>query len=188
MQKTDEITQSLIDARNGDEKAMNHVFEKVYDSLRNIARNHLDRNRLNETMNTTALVHEAYERLVGNSGINVKDRTHFFCIASRAMRFVLVDYARSKSAGKRGGMQKDSVLDEMTIRIDERSAELLDLDEALKRLSDYDANLARIVELRFFGGLTYEEIADMESRSVRSIKRDWQRARTWIYWVMKSDI
>lgn len=187
MHKTDEITQSLIDARNGDEKAINHVFEKVYDSLRIIARNHLGRNSVNETMNTTALVHEAYERLIGNSGIDVKDRTHFFSIASKAMRYVLVDYARSKSAVKRGGLQQNTVLDEMTIRIDERSAELLDLDEALNRLTEYDMNLARIVELRFFGGFTYEEVAEMESRSVRSIKRDWQRARTWIYWVMKSD-
>jgi RNA polymerase sigma factor (TIGR02999 family) len=181
------ITRRLIDSRNGDEKALNEVFGEVYESLRSIAHNQLGRNRYGNTLNTTALVHEAYERLVGNTSLEIQDRTHFFSIASRAMRFVLVDYARSQSAGKRGGRPGDLTLDPTQLQMEERSADLVNLDEALSRLMEYDDKLGKLVELRFFGGLTYEEISKMEGRSVRTVKRDWQRARAWILWAMKPD-
>ncbi|MCA1801752.1 MAG: sigma-70 family RNA polymerase sigma factor [Rhodothermaceae bacterium] len=187
MSNQSDITQRLNDSRNGDEKAMNEVFEEVYDSLRIIAHNQLGQNKYGNTLNTTALVHEAYVKLVGNTSLQIQDRTHFFSLASRAMRYVLVDYARSRSARKRGGHENDVTLDPMKLQMEERSADLIQLDEALTKLVAYDENLGRLVELRFFGGLTYEEIAEMEGRSVRTIKRDWQRARTWIFWVMKAE-
>lgn len=182
-----DITKQLIASGNGDKNALNEVFDHVYDSLRSIARQHLGQNRYSETLNTTALVHEAYERLIGNTSIEIKDRTHFFSIASRAMRFVLVDYARSQSAGKRGGRQQNLTINREILPLEERSADLVDLDEALSRLMKYDEKLGRLVELKFFGGLTYDEISAMEGRSVRTIKREWQRARTWILWAMKPD-
>lgn len=182
-----DITKRLIASRNGDENALNDVFDEVYESLRSIAHNHLGQNRFSDTLNTTALVHEAYERLIGKTSLEIRDRTHFFSIASRAMRFVLVDYARSQSAGKRGGRQHNLTIDRNVLQLEERSSDLVDLDEALTRLMNYDEKLGRLVELKFFGGLTYEEIAHMEGRSVRTVKREWQRARTWILWAMKSD-
>lgn len=187
MQATLEITRYLLDARQGDKNAFDKVFEHVYASLRAIAHKQLNRHRYGDTLNTTALVHEAYARLIGSSQIDIKDRAHFFSIAARAMRFILVDYARNRSAGKRGGWQSDLQVDALEISVEEKSDELLCLDEALTRLMGYDEKLGRLVELRFFGGLTYDEIAAMQGRSPRTVKREWQRARAWIYYAMTDD-
>ncbi|TVQ14525.1 MAG: sigma-70 family RNA polymerase sigma factor [Balneolaceae bacterium] len=187
MNTQSDITQRLIDSRKGDKIALNEVFEEVYDSLRLIAHNHLGQNKYGNTLNTTALVHEAYVKMIGNSALQIQDRTHFFSLASRAMRFILVDYARTRTAGKRGGRDQDLTLNPMILQMDERSADLIGLDEALSKLAAYNEQLGRIVELRFFGGLTYEEIAEMEGKSVRTVKRDWERARAWILLYMKPE-
>lgn len=179
------ITKYLAEARNGDTEAFNKVYSLVYDELRSIAHRHLFYNRQGETLNTTALVHEAYERLVGNSQIEWQDRNHFFALTSRAMRYVLVDYARSRTAQKRGGKSNDLPLDAIQLAVDERSAELQALDEALQLLSQHNKRLEKIVELKFFGGLNYQEIGGILDLSKRTVRRDWQRARTWIYSAMK---
>lgn len=180
-----EITKYLAEARNGDADAFNRVYSLVYDELRAIAHRHLYGHRPGKTLNTTALVHEAYERLVGNSQIEWQDRNHFFALTSRAMRFVLVDYARSRSAQKRGGKSEDIPLDTIQLAVDERSAELEALDEALQLLAKHNERLEKLVELKFFGGLNYQEIAGIMGLSERTVRRDWKRARTWIYSAMR---
>lgn len=180
-----DITKYLAEARSGDSEALNRVYSLVYEELRSMAHRHLFRHRPGETLNTTALVHEAYERLVGNTQIEWQDRNHFFAITSRAMRFVLVDYARSRTAQKRGGKSEDIPLDAIQLAIDERSAELESLDEALQLLAKHNERLEKLVELKFFGGLNYQEIAGIMDLSKRTVRRDWQRARTWIYSAMK---
>lgn len=180
-----DITKYLAEARSGDSDAFNRVYSLVYDELRSIAHRHLFHHRSGETLNTTALVHEAYERLVGNSQIEWQDRNHFFSLTSRAMRFVLVDYARSRTAQKRGGKSEDIPLDAIQLAVDERSAELEALDEALQMLAKHNERLEKLVELKFFGGLNYQEIAGIMDLSKRTVRRDWQRARTWIYSAMK---
>lgn len=180
-----DITKYLAEARNGDPEAFNRVYSLVYDELRSIAHRHLLHNRYVQTLNTTALVHEAYERLVGNSQIEWQDRNHFFALTSRAMRFILVDYARAQTAKKRGGEAQELSLDAFQLAVNERSAELEALDEALELLAQHNERLEKLVELKFFGGLTYEEIAKIMDLSQRTVRRDWQRARTWIYSAMK---
>jgi RNA polymerase sigma factor (TIGR02999 family) len=138
-------------------------------------------------MNTTSLVHEVYEKLIGTDDIEWQDRTHFFSVASKAMRFVLIDYARAQSSQKRGGRQQDLSLDAVQLAAVERSNELLALDEALELLSDHDPRLGKLVELKFFGGLTYKDISTITGFSERTLKRDWERARTWIYSVMQEE-
>lgn len=180
-----ELTKYLEEARRGDAEAFNRVYSLVYDELRSIAHRHLFEFRQGETLNTTALVHETYERLVGNSQIEWQDRNHFFALTSRAMRFVLVDYARSQSAKKRGGNQESLPLDALQLAVDQRSAELEALDEALKLLEKHNERLVKLVELKYFGGFDYKEIAGIMELSKRTVRRDWQRARTWIYSAMK---
>jgi len=185
MKIPDDITKYLEEARNGDSEAFNQAYSLVYEELRSIAHRHLIHHRKSETLNTTALVHEAYERLVGNSQIEWQNRNHFFALTSRAMRYVLVDYARSRTAKKRGGKSEDLPLDALQLAVDERSAELEALDEALQLLSKHNERLEQLVELKFFGGLSYKEIADIMDLSKRTVRRDWQRARTWIYSAMR---
>lgn len=185
MKESHHITKYLEDARKGDAEAFNRVYSLVYDELRSIAHRHLFQHRQGETLNTTALVHEAYERLVGNSQIEWQDRNHFFALTSRAMRFVLVDYARSRTAKKRGGKAEDLPIDAIQLAVDKRSAELEALDEALQLLAQHNERLVKLVELKFFGGLNYQEIAGIMDLSKRTVRRDWQRARTWIYSVMR---
>lgn len=179
------ITTCLTEARNGDQKAFNLVFEHVYSTLRQMAHQILINERYNSTMNTTGLVHEAYEKLVGKQNIDWEDRSHFFSVASRAMRFILIDYARAQSSVKRGGRKQDLPLDAVQLAAMERTAELLALDEALELLSENNPRLGNLVELKFFGGLTYKEISTLTDLSERTLKRDWERARTWIYSIMK---
>lgn len=181
-----DITKYLEDARKGDSEAFNRVYSLVYDELRSIAHKHLLYNRQGETLNTTALVHKTYERLIGNSQIKWQDRNHFFALTSKAMRYVLIDYARARSAQKRGVKFDHFSLDSFQLAVDERSHELEALDEALQLLSKYNERLEKIVELKFFGGLNYKEIAEILDLSKRTVRRDWQRARTWIYYTMNS--
>lgn len=184
---SEHITELLRGARQGDREAANHLYDAVYDQLREIAHQRLGRNRPGETLNTTGLVHEAYIRLVDQTQVAANDRGHFFALASRAMRFVVIDYARRRTAQKRGGSDENIPLDAVQIGTIERTLDLLALDEALDNLSAFDERLGRLVEYRFFGGLTYEEIAEVTELSVPTVKRDWQRARAWLFRAMQSE-
>ncbi|ARA93889.1 MAG: sigma-70 family RNA polymerase sigma factor [Bacteroidetes bacterium] len=183
-----ERAQWLQQAREGDTDAVGRLLPQVYDELRRIAHQRLRQHRPGQTLNTTALVHEAYLKLVDQTQVTWNDRAHFFALASRAMRFILVDHARARTAQKRGGRQVPLPLDAVQVAAaDAQAAELLSLNQALDRLAEHDERLARVVEYRFFGGLTYEEIAEVTGRSVPTVKRDWQRARAWLYRLMQAD-
>lgn len=184
------LTQLLHAARDGDANAANDLYEHVYDELRRIAQQRLRRHRPGDTLNTTALVHEAYLRLVDQTQVAWNDRAHFFATASQAMRYILVDYARRRTAQKRGGTQRDVPLSAVQVShaADARSADLITLNDALDKLTQYDERLARLVEYRFFGGLTYEEIAEVTSWSIPTLKRDWRRARAWLYRAMQDQM
>ena len=176
------ITALLKEAQAGERDAFEEVMPHVYDELRRIAHQRLMKHRPSQTLNTTALVHEAYLRLVDQTQADWQDRAHFFAVASRSMRFIIIDYVRARTAEKRGGAQDDVPLDDVQVAIaDERAADLLTLNDALEQLSEVNERLSQLVEYRFFGGLTYKEIAEVTGRSVPTVKRDWTRARTWLY-------
>jgi RNA polymerase sigma factor (TIGR02999 family) len=179
-----DTTQLLLDAGTGDEAAIEALWPRVYAELRRLAHERLHDFRAGDTLDTGALVHEAYLRLVDGSRVGWNDRAHFLALASRAMRFVLVDYARARSADKRGGPDQDLRLDTAAASdgsVAERATELLSLHSALDRLTSTDNRLGQLVEYRFFGGLTYDEIAEVTGLSVPTVKRDWRRARTYLY-------
>ena len=171
----------LREARDGGDGAADRLFAHVYDALRGIARARLRRFRPGETLNTTALVHEAYLRLLQPERLTPEDQSHFYALAARAMRFVLVDYARERATVKRGGDVSILPLDAVQAAAGQRADDLLALDEALEALQSYDERLAKLVELRFFGGFTYDEIAEITGRSEVTARRDWVRARAWLH-------
>ncbi|MEZ4695124.1 MAG: sigma-70 family RNA polymerase sigma factor [Rhodothermales bacterium] len=176
-----EITRWLSAARDGDDRAVNHLLPLVYNELRELARVHLRRERPGHTLNPTALVHEAFVRLAGNDTIDWQNRAHFFAIASRAMRRILVDHARSRNAQKRGGSAQAVTFDEQLVPGTSVSADdVLDLDNALKSLETVSPRLAQIVEHRFFGGLSIEETAQVLGISEMTVKRDWRKARAFL--------
>jgi len=176
------ITTLLKEAQAGDRDAFKEVMPHVYDELRRIAHQRLMKHRPSQTLNTTALVHEAYLRLVDQTQADWQDRAHFFAVASRSMRFIIIDYVRARTAEKRGGAPDDVPLDDVQVAIaDERAADLLTLNDALEQLAAVNERLSQLVEYRFFGGLTYREVAEVTGRSVPTVKRDWARARTWLY-------
>jgi RNA polymerase sigma factor (TIGR02999 family) len=181
-----DTTQLLLDARSGNREAFDRLFSHVYDELRQIAHRRLLKFRPGETFDTTALVHEAYLKLVDQARSGGRDRAHFLALASRAMRFVLVDYARARSAQKRGCRAADVPLDAVQVAAEERAADLLVLADALEQLSRVSARLSEIVDYRFFGGLTFDEIAEAMGLSAPTVKRDWVRARTWLYRSMQT--
>ncbi|MEM1125079.1 MAG: sigma-70 family RNA polymerase sigma factor [Bacteroidota bacterium] len=178
-------TALLVAARGGDDGARHDLFPMVYDELRRIAHHRLRQHRPGDTLNTTALVHEAYLRMIDQTQVAWKDRGHFLAMASRAMRFILVDYARAAQAQKRGGNAPHVSLDRVQVGQADHTADLLTVNTALEHLMRYDKRLGQIVEYRFFGGLTYEEIATARDCSIPTAKRDWQRARTWLYRLMQ---
>jgi RNA polymerase sigma factor (TIGR02999 family) len=186
-----ETTDLLISARGGDVGALDALWPHVYEELRGLAHDRLRRHRPGETLNTTALVHEAYLRLVHAPQATWQDRAHFFALAARAMRFILVDYSRARTAGKRGGPQADLRIEGLPIADDadaaERAADFVSLDRALDRLAAHDERLAKLVEYRFFAGLSYEEVAEVTGLSIPTVNRDWARARAWLYRMMRED-
>ncbi len=175
-----EVSRLLVAVRQGDEAARERLFELVYGNLRAIAHRELARRR-GATLSTTALVHEAYLKLERLDGWSPRDRGHFLALASRAMRQILVDAARSRLAGKRGSGVARLSLDEHEISVDHRAEELLALHQALEKLADVEPDLARLVEWRFFGGYSVEEIGDALGVSGRTVKRDWRTARAFLY-------
>jgi RNA polymerase sigma factor (TIGR02999 family) len=176
-----DVTQLLLAWRQGDAAAPELLFSRVYHELHRIAHRHLGGERDGHTLETTGLVHEAYLRLVDQNRTQWLDRGHFLAIASRVMRRVLVDYARRRGTRKRGGDFARVDLDEHAIPLDERPQVLLALDEALTRLSAEDERVARVVECRFFGGLTEEETGAALGVTARTVRRDWVRGRAWLY-------
>ncbi|HMB91408.1 MAG TPA: sigma-70 family RNA polymerase sigma factor [Rhodothermales bacterium] len=183
----DNITLLLKQASEGHAEAQQNLYPVVYDELLRIAHGRLVRYRPGETLNTTALVHEAYLKLVDQSQAEWNDRAHFLATASRAMRFILIDYARRRTAQKRGGQAHEVPLSAVQIAADERSADLISLNDALDKLAAYSERLAQLVEYRYFGGLTYEEIAEVTGWSVPTVRRDWKRARVWLYRAIQPD-
>ena len=174
-------TPSLVGLRNRDPAAVDALYRVVYDDLRRRARRALKAQPEGHTLSTTALVHESYLKLRGSDELHWQDRAHFLALAARAMRFVLVSHARSHRAKKRGGGRVPLELDEEFAVSDDRAEEMLALNQALERLAAVDDRLARTVELRFFGGLTVEEIAESLDVAPSTVKLDWQKARAWLY-------
>lgn len=177
-----QITRLLTELKSGNDKAADELMPLVYSELRKMARRYLSRERRDHTLQPTALVHEAYLKLVDQPGAGWQNRAHFFAAAAQAMRRILIDHARIHVAKKRGGgvVQKLS-LDAVDVLQKEQYPQLIVLDEVLCKLQDYDPRQGRIVELRFFGGLTEEEISEVLGISVRTVKRDWRVARAWLY-------
>ncbi len=178
--KPDEVTGLLVAWSNGDETAYEKLVPLVYAELHRLAHRYMSRERPDHTLQTTALVGEAYLRMVDQK-VHWQNRSHFFAIAAEVMRRVLVDHARSHAYAKRGGGAQKIELDEAVLMARDRSAELVALDEALKRLAEFDQRKSRVVELRFFGGLSVEEAADVLGISANTVKRDWSTARAWLY-------
>jgi len=180
MDPHEEITRLLIAHHEGDEDAFQRLVPLVYDDLRVIARRQISKSGAARTLNATALVHEAYFRLVDETNVPWQNRGHFFAIAARSMRRIIVDYARERQAKKRGGGQIHLELKPEAVAIEEQADTLLALDAALTRIATFSERLARVVECRLFGGLTEEETAQALETSVRTVQRDWQRARAWL--------
>ena len=176
-----EVTQLLVDWGNGDKAALDRLTPLVHEELHRMAHRHMRHERPNHTLQTTALVNEAYVRLVDQRNLHWKNRAHFFSIASRLMRRILVDLARAHHGPMRGGGAPQVSLDEAAIVSQERAAELVALDEALTRLASVDERKSKVVELRFFGGMSVEETAEALGVSPITIKRDWQTAKAWLY-------
>jgi RNA polymerase sigma factor (TIGR02999 family) len=176
-----EVTNLLIQLKNGNRDAQSRLIPLVYAELRRLAAVYMRRERSGHTLQATALVHEAYLRLAGQEGISWQNRAHFFGVAANMMRRILVDHARAKQAKKRGGLDQKVSFDEAVLVQPEAPQQFLALDEALERLAKRDPRQSRIVELRFFGGLSDEETAEVLGISVRTVKRDWKVARAWLY-------
>jgi RNA polymerase sigma-70 factor, ECF subfamily len=176
----EQITDLLLQLRHGDPAATERLYALVYEELRRIAHRQLQDEAEGHTLSTTDVVHETYLRLVVQSRLEWQDRGHFFRVAARATRHVLVDYARKYRALKRGGRQHRISLDEEAA-VAERGETLLALDEALERLAEMNGRLSQVVECRFFGGLTEEETAHALEVNVRTVQRDWAKARGWLY-------
>ncbi len=174
-----DITQLLQQARDGDAEAVDLLYQQVYDELRRLARAQL-RRRSGGTLNTTGLVHEAYLKLFEGTQLGVKDRSHFFALSARAMRQILVDHFRRRKSGKRGAGRPVLSLGDAEIPVEARSDVLLAVDEALTRLAKLNKRLSQVVELKFFGGLTQEKIAEVLDLSSRTIRTDWLKAKAWL--------
>lgn len=176
-----DVTDLLVAWREGDQDALARLIPVVHDELRRIAHAYLASERPDHTLRTTALVNEAYLRLVNISRVQWQDRAQFFAAAAGSMRRILVDYARRYHATKRGGGRTHLPLDEATMLVEERADMLVALDEALDRLGDMDPRLCRVVECRYFGGLSDQETAEVLGITARTVRRDWVKARGWLY-------
>ena len=175
-----EVTRLLVAWSNGDQTARDQLMPLVYDELRRLAHQYMKRERPGHTLQTSGLVNEAFLRLVDQRNVQWKNRAHFFAIAAQTMRRILVDYARNRHYAKRGGSARQVSLDEALIVSEKRSAEVVALDEALKQLSEFDVRKSQIVELRFFGGLSIDETAEVLNVSPGTIMRDWTLAKAWL--------
>ena len=177
----EQVTQLLVDWSNGDRAALDKLMPLVYDELRRLARYYMRRERAGQTLQTTALVNEAYLRLVDQRNVRWQNRAHFFAIAAQLMRRILVDKARKRYNSKRGGNLHKVSLDGVADLSGERDADLIALDDALVDLEAMDSRKSKIVELRFFGGLNIEEAAEALKISPATVQREWSVAKAWLY-------
>lgn len=179
---TQEITRLLADWGDGDPAALEKLTPLVYAELRRIARRQMRDERPGHTLQATALVNEAFLRLGGDGGGDFHDRAHFYAVCAQVMRHVLIDHARTRARDKRGGGAPHVALDEAAVVLEGKGAdELVALDEALRGLEEFDAQKARVVELRYFGGLSIEETAEVLGVSPTTVRREWRRAKAWLY-------
>ena len=176
-----EVTELLRRWSSGDVAARESLVPLVYDELRRLARYYLASQRSDHTLQSTAIVHEAYLRLAGRDNVHWENRRHFFAVAAQLMRRILVDHARKRNAAKRGGAQLTLLVDEAIEPSSQRELDLVALDDALKVLAELDERQSRIVELRFFGGLSIEDTSRLLEISPATVKREWSTARAWLY-------
>ena len=182
-----EITQLLLAWGDGDKQALEKLMPLVYQELRHLAKNYMRRQRTDHTLEATALVNEAYLRLIDSSQVRWQNRTHFFAISAQLMRRVLVDFARTKQANKRGGdKQKVTFSEELPVSF-EKESELIALDDALNELAELNERQSKIVEMRYFGGLNEKEIAEALDISARTVRRDWSFVRAWLFRELKKE-
>jgi RNA polymerase sigma-70 factor (ECF subfamily) len=177
----EDVTILLAELTKGNKEAASKLIPMVYDELRRLADGYMRRERGDHTLQATALVHEAYLKLVEQRSVDWKSRAHFFGIAAQVMRRILVDHARGHLRGKRGAGLQEVPIDEALVFAPEQSLELVKLDEALERLTKLDPRQGKIVELRFFGGLTVDQTADLLGISPKTVKRDWSIAKAWLH-------
>jgi len=181
------VTELLVRWRGGDREALEELMPLVYEELRRLAHHYLRQERTDHTLQSTALVHEAYLRLAGQNPPEWQNRAHFFGIAAHIMRQILVKYARGRGAAKRGGNALTLTLDEAVALPRQIDVDVVALDKALSELSDLDAQQGRIVELRFFAGLTIEDTSEVLGISPATVKRDWVTARAWLFRAMTGE-
>jgi RNA polymerase sigma factor (TIGR02999 family) len=181
MSSPQEVTQLLIEWSHGDQAALDKLVPLVYDELRRLAHRYMRRERADHTLQTTALVNEVYLRLVDQKKSNWQNRAQFFAVCAQLMRRILVDYARRRHYAKREGEALKVSLEEAAVVSKERASEIIALDDALTSLESLDPTKSRIVELRFFGGLTSEETAEVIGMSLRTVEREWRKAKAWLY-------
>jgi RNA polymerase sigma factor (TIGR02999 family) len=181
------ITDLLVSYGRGNKESLDRLMPAVYDELRRQAARYLRREQPGHTLQTTALIHEAYLRLVDQRNVQWQNRAHFFGIAAQMMRRILVDHARTKKRAKRGGSDIKVSLDDATVAVKGQDLDVVALDEALSRLERIDAQQSRVVELRFFSGLTVEETAEVMQISPATVKRDWSMAKAWLHRELSGD-
>ena len=174
-----EVTRLLVAWSNGDRAALDELIPLVYDELRRLASRYMRRESQGHTLQTSALINEAYLRLVDQKNVQLQNRAHFFGVAARLMRQILVDHARSRSRIKRGGGAQMVTLAEQSVMYKE-AADVIALDDALKNLAEMDPRKSQIVEMKFFGGLTNEEVAEVLKVTSRTVEREWRKAKAWL--------
>jgi RNA polymerase sigma-70 factor (ECF subfamily) len=178
---SEKVTQLLIELSGGNRAAVDELTPLVYQELKRIAKGQLGRERPGHTLQATALVHEAYLKLIDQREVNWQNRAHFFGVASQLMRRILMDYAKSRLRDKRGGGAHKTSLDEALVVAEDRASDLVRIDDALTRLEQLDPRQAKVVEMRFFGGLTVEETAEAMGISAPTVKREWAMAKAWLH-------
>ncbi len=181
MLPSQDITGLLVAWSEGDKESLHQLIPLVEKELHRLAARYMRREKLGHTLQTTALVNEAYCKLVDQRNVHWRNRAHFFGIAAQFMRRILIDHARGHARAKRGSAQTKISLDEFALMPEQQAKELISIDEALTRLAEFDPLKSRIVEMKFFGGLTIEEIAEVEHVSTRTIDREWRKAKAWLY-------
>jgi RNA polymerase sigma factor (TIGR02999 family) len=182
-----QVTQLLCDWRSGDSTALEKLIPLVQPVLQQLAHRYMSKERPGHTLQTTILIHDAYLQLADQTHPEWQNRAHFFAVAAQLMRRIMVDHARQRQALKRGGGALRVTLDESAHAVETRAVELLALDEALEKLAAFDSRKAEVVEMRYFGGLTMEEIADVLKVHVNTVTRDWSAARAWLYATLRGE-
>lgn len=180
-ERKNQVTQILHDWSGGDREAPERLMPLVYDEMRRIARSFISRERQGHTLQPTALVNEAYLRLVDQNSVSWQSRAHFYSVAASMMRRVLIDHARMRATEKRGGGAVRLSIEDVQVPIEERAANFVAMDEALERLSQFNERGRKIVEMRFYAGMSEEEIAEVLGVSTRTVLRDWKAARVWLF-------